>query len=137
MLHLAEKARQLAERDAEPGTRYDLSASNVDLLDPGISFGTHASLSGSRELWENTFVDPRYPAVLGFLASAVAAAIPFFGSGYLLPLENGNVTFSLYEQDMVAIRAKFRAGFVVADTLSFETGEQSWPFAVLEGDESS
>ena len=45
----------------------------------------------------------------------------------------GNVTFSLAEQDMIALRAKFRMGFVVADTVTSETGEQEYPFAVLEG----
>jgi HK97 family phage major capsid protein len=44
---------------------------------------------------------------------------------------NGNVTFSLYEQDMVALRAKFRCGFVVADPITVETGYQSYPFAAL------
>lgn len=43
----------------------------------------------------------------------------------------GNVTFSLAEQDMIALRAKFRVGFVVADTVSIETAAQEWPFAVL------
>ena len=95
MLLLAERARQLAERDALPGTRYELSASNADLLDPSISFGSHISVSVSRALWENLFIDQRYPAVLGFVASAIAAAIPFFGSGYLLPVQNGDVIFSL------------------------------------------
>ena len=95
ILLLAEKARQLAEADALVGTCYDLSASNADIADPGISFGSHISLSVSKPLWENLFLDQRYPAVLGFVASAIAAAIPFFGSGYLLPFDNGNIVYSL------------------------------------------
>ncbi len=43
----------------------------------------------------------------------------------------GNVTFSLAEQDMIALRAKFRLGFVVANTVSSETGDQEYPFAAL------
>lgn len=44
---------------------------------------------------------------------------------------SGNVTFSLAEQDMIALRAKFRLGFVVADTVTAETGQQEYPFALL------
>jgi HK97 family phage major capsid protein len=44
---------------------------------------------------------------------------------------SGNVTFSLAEQDMIALRAVFRLAFVVADTLQIETGEREYPFAVL------
>ena len=44
---------------------------------------------------------------------------------------SGNVTVSLAEQDMIALRAKFRVGFVVANTVSSETGSQEYPFAVL------
>lgn len=45
----------------------------------------------------------------------------------------GNVIFSLFEQDMTALRAKFRVGFVVADTITAETGAREWPFATLLG----
>jgi hypothetical protein len=94
-LLLAEKARQIAEVNSLLGDRYELSASNADMLDPSVSFGSHISLSVSRALWDNCFIEQRYPVVLGFVASAVAAAIPFFGAGYLLPLQNGRVIFSL------------------------------------------
>jgi Pup amidohydrolase len=94
-LKLAEKARQMAEENSSSGDRYDLSASNADMVDPSVSFGSHISLSVSRALWENFFIDQRYPAVLGFVASAIAAAIAFFGGGYVLPLQNGRVIFSL------------------------------------------
>lgn len=50
---------------------------------------------------------------------------------------SGNVTVSLAEQDMIALRAKFRVGFVVANVLTIEAGDQVWPFAAVEGDESS
>lgn len=93
-LRLVERARQLAEQDSAVGNRYYLSASNADLLDPSISFGTHVSLSVAQSLWEDLFIDQRRPAMLGFLASIMAAAIPFFGCGYLLPLQNGTVIFS-------------------------------------------
>lgn len=43
----------------------------------------------------------------------------------------GVVTVSLAEQDMIALRAKFRVGFVVANTVSSETGAQEYPFAAL------
>ena len=90
----AEQARRFAELAEEPGTQYELSASNADLSDQSISFGSHVSVSVSAALWENLFVDPRFPAVLGFVASAVAAAIPFFGAGYILPAE-GRFIYSL------------------------------------------
>lgn len=44
---------------------------------------------------------------------------------------SGNVTYSLAEQDMIGLRAKFRMGFVVADTLQSETDAQEFPFAAL------
>lgn len=45
---------------------------------------------------------------------------------------NGVVTISLAEQDMIALRVKFRLGFVVADVIKSETGAREYPFAVLE-----
>lgn len=47
---------------------------------------------------------------------------------------SGNVTYSLAEQDMVALRAVFRMGFVVADPIQVDTGgaaARTYPFAVL------
>lgn len=43
----------------------------------------------------------------------------------------GAVTLSLAEQDMIALRAKFRVGFVVADTVTSETGGREYPFAAV------
>lgn len=43
----------------------------------------------------------------------------------------GNVVFSLAEQDMIALRAKFRAAFQVADPTTIEGGSGAYPFAVL------
>jgi HK97 family phage major capsid protein len=43
----------------------------------------------------------------------------------------GNIVFSLAEQDMIALRAKFRAGFQVADPTTIEGGSGAYPFAVL------
>lgn len=39
--------------------------------------------------------------------------------------------FNLAEQDMIALRAKFRAGFQVADPTTLEGGSGAYPFAVL------
>gem|GEM_PF-4050523 len=85
----------MAQLQAGAGTQYQLSASNADLSDPSISFGSHLSVSVSTSLWENLFVDPRRPAVLGFVASVMAAAIPFFGAGYLLPTPGRETIYSL------------------------------------------
>ena len=41
-------------------------------------------------LWEELFVDHSHPATLGFVSSAIAAAIVFFGTGYLLLVEAGD-----------------------------------------------
>jgi len=43
----------------------------------------------------------------------------------------GNVLVSLAEQDMVALRFKMRAGFTVADPMTWEGGAGAYPFAVL------
>ena len=94
-LKVAEAARRRAEEAAPGGTRYLLSAANVDLSDPGISWGSHLSVSIAPALFDDLVVDPARPGVLGFVASAFAAAIPFFGSGYLMPLRDGSVAFSL------------------------------------------
>lgn len=43
----------------------------------------------------------------------------------------GNVLVSLAEQDMIALRFKMRAGFTVADPITWEGGAGAYPFAVL------
>jgi hypothetical protein len=91
----AESARQRAQEAAKSGVVYSLSTSNADLTDPAISFGTHLSMSITPALWEDLFVEHQHPAVLGFVASAIAAAIPFFGVGYLIPLRDGSTLYSL------------------------------------------
>jgi hypothetical protein len=94
-LHVAEAARRVAQAAAPSGVRYLLSAANVDALDPGVSWGSHLNVAVSGQLFDDLVVDVRRPPVLGFVASALAAAIPFFGCGYLLPLRDGSVRFSL------------------------------------------
>lgn len=44
---------------------------------------------------------------------------------------SGNVLFNLAEQDMIALRAKIRVGFQVADPTTIEGGSSAYPFAVL------
>lgn len=90
----AEEARKLAQQDAEQDIRLSLSASNADVADPAISWGTHLNVSVGEELWDDLFVDHRHPATLGHVASGMAGAIAFFGAGYLLPLRDGTI-FSL------------------------------------------
>lgn len=43
----------------------------------------------------------------------------------------GNVLVSLAEQDMIALRFKMRAGFTVADPMTWEGGTGAYPFSVL------
>lgn len=43
----------------------------------------------------------------------------------------GNVLVSLAEQDMIALRFKMRAGFTVADPLTWEGGAGAYPFSAL------
>jgi len=95
LLRVAEAARVQAQCEAEPGTQYTLSAHNVDGEDPAISWGTHDNVYITNELWEDLFAEQRHPATLGFVASAMAAAVAWFGSGYLLPLSDGSTAFSL------------------------------------------
>jgi proteasome accessory factor A len=93
----AEKARQLAQaKEAIDGgvVKYSLSTSNADVLDPSISFGTHISFCIDTPLWEDLVDEHRRPAVLGFVASALAAATVFFGNGYILPLKDGSTIYS-------------------------------------------
>jgi len=94
-LQVVEAARRRAERRAPPGTRYELATANVDALDPAISWGTHVNLSVESEVWETLLEDPRYPSVLGFVSTAIGAAVAFFGAGYVLPLKDGRCTYSL------------------------------------------
>jgi hypothetical protein len=91
----AEAARSLAQSHSDAGHAYRLAASNADTVDPGTSFGTHVSLAVDSRLWEDLFLEQRHPAILGFVSSAVAAAIVFFGAGYLLPLRDGTTIYSL------------------------------------------
>lgn len=94
-LYVAEEARRLAEQNADPGTRFILSALNVDSQDPGVSWGTHVNFTVSDDLWFDLFRRHSHPARLGFVASALAAAVAWFGGGYLLPLKDGTKLFSL------------------------------------------
>jgi len=105
VLRVVEAARQRAEAASEAGeqhaayaaggARYALSTANVDVLDPAVSWGTHVNVSIDSRLWEDLFVEHRRPAMLGFVASAMAAAVPFFGAGYLMPMRDGDVVYSL------------------------------------------
>ena len=91
----AEAARAYAEEESNDGSTFSLTTSNADMLDPTISFGTHLSMQVSKPLWEELNEDQQRPATLGFVASALAAAVPFFGAGYLLPLRDGSIIYSL------------------------------------------
>jgi Pup amidohydrolase len=93
-LKVAEAARRRAE-EINAGSRYTLSAQNVDVQDPGVSWGTHLNISISPALWHDLFTEHRHPACLGFVASAIAALVPWFGTGYILPLKDGSRIFSL------------------------------------------
>jgi proteasome accessory factor A len=92
---VVEAARARAESFLDPGSRLELTTSNSDALDAGVSFGQHLNVCVQQELWEELFVDPRRPAVLGFVASSLAAAIPFFGAGQILALTGERALFSL------------------------------------------
>jgi hypothetical protein len=94
MVQAAEKARQLAQVESEESVIYSLATSNADLLDPAVSFGTHLSVSIEKDLWEDLFHTYQRPSRLAMVASGLAAAIPFFGAGYLLPWRD-RTTYSL------------------------------------------
>ena len=92
-LRACEAARRRAEAEAAPGTRYALTTANVDILEPDISWGTHFNVAVEPELWEDlcrAMSNPRRR----FVASAIAALIPFFGAGYVMPFRSG-ARFSL------------------------------------------
>ncbi|MCO6456008.1 MAG: proteasome accessory factor PafA2 family protein [Pirellulaceae bacterium] len=113
----AEAARRRAEEAAEDGERFVLTASNADTLDPAISFGTHVSMSVEESLWSELFHEQRHPAVLGFVSSAMAALIPFFGAGYLVPLNDGSIVYSLSARAHHLSRIK-----TLSTTTPFERG---------------
>ncbi len=94
-LLVAEAARKRAQAWNDRGDAYTLTASNADLLDPAISFGTHLSLAVDASLWEDLFVEQQHPAILGYVSSAIAAAIAFFGAGHLLRLNDSSAVYSL------------------------------------------
>ena len=91
MVQVAESARRLAEAAADEDVKFWLSTSNADLHDPAISFGTHLSVSIEQDLWEDLFHCTLRPCRLSMVASGLAAAIPFLGSGYLLPLKDRTI----------------------------------------------
>lgn len=91
MVQIAEDARRLAVAASPEPVNYSLSTSNADMLDPGISFGTHLSVCIEPHLWEDLFHATWRPSRLAMVASGLAAAIPFFGAGYLLPLKDRTI----------------------------------------------
>lgn len=75
----------------------------------------------------NAIVGDRSRAVLG-----IRQDIEFkFLDQATLTDGQGNVLVSLAEQDMIALRFKMRAGFTVADPMTWEGGAGGYPFAVL------
>lgn len=94
MVQIAEEARRLAQA-ADPTVRFSLSTANADVLDPGISFGTHVSVCIESDTWQDLFQTVQCPGRLAMVASGMAAAIPFFGAGYLLPWRDGTTSYSL------------------------------------------
>ena len=87
-LRVCESARRRAEAEAPEGTLYALTTSNVDIVEPGISWGTHFNVSVEPELWEDLCLRGRSPR-RRFVSSAIAALIPFFGAGYVMPFRSG------------------------------------------------
>ncbi|MGE4001602.1 MAG: proteasome accessory factor PafA2 family protein, partial [Planctomycetaceae bacterium] len=94
MVQVAEAARRRAQADSDERATYSLSTSNADMLDPSISFGTHLSVCIEQDLWEDLFHAYQRPSRLAMVASGLAAAIPFFGAGHLLPWKD-RTTYSL------------------------------------------
>ncbi len=90
-VRIAEEARRLAQAEASDDVTYALSTANVDLLDPAISFGSHISMAIEQTLWQDLFTGYRRPSRLAMVASGIAAAIAFFGAGYLLPMKDRTV----------------------------------------------
>lgn len=88
-------------------------------------FAENASLNQNANL--HAIVGDRSRAVLG-----IRQDIEFkFLDQATLTDGAGNVVMSLAEQDMIALRFKMRAGFTVADPLTWEGGAGAYPFAVL------
>lgn len=94
-LRVVEEARRMAVDDSPRGTTLTLSTSNADALDPAISWGTHLNVSVSPDLFADLITEPRRPAVLASVSSALAAATAFFGVGHILPFRDGSTVYSL------------------------------------------
>ncbi len=91
MVQIAEEARRLAQACENEDVSYALSTANVDAADPAISYGSHISMAVEKELWKDLFNGHRRPGRLAMVASGIAAAIAFFGAGYLLPLKDRTI----------------------------------------------
>lgn len=94
MLQVADAARRRAEADLPRGSRIHLTAANADMCDPENSWGSHLNVAVKPALWDELLDDVRRPAVLNCVASVIAAAVPLFGSGLLLPTRSGDVIYS-------------------------------------------
>lgn len=123
------RRRLMNLRDGQGGLIYadNLKQSEAAASIWGVDtyFAENAALNADANL--HAIVGDRTRAVLG-----IRQDIEFkFLDQATLTDGAGNVVMSLAEQDMIALRFKMRAGFTVADPMTWEGGASAYPFAVL------
>jgi Pup amidohydrolase len=130
-LLIAERARKAVEAGTAPSIELQITAENVDPQDPSASWGTHFNVCIAKSLWEDLHADVRHPNVYSFVTSALAAATVMFGSGYLLPLQNGEVLYSLSARaphltrlDSLATTVAFQRGILNSRREGFSSEER-------------
>ena len=87
MIQLARSCRRRAVASLSEGQDLFVSVHNSDGT-LGTSWGAHQNVTVSRRLWDDLF-QQRKPHLMALLASFMAAAVPVFGQGMVVPLKRG------------------------------------------------
>ncbi len=87
MIQLARFCRRRALAALPDGQDLFVSVHNSDGT-LSTSWGAHLNVALSRRLWDDLFHD-RKPHLMALLASIVAAAVPVFGQGMVVPMRRG------------------------------------------------
>lgn len=123
------RLQNLRDGDGNPILGTDMRANGTDAV-PTI-WGVPTYLAENASLNE----EPDLHAIVGDRSRAILGIrqdIEFkFLDQATLTDGLGKVLVSLAEQDMIALRFKMRAGFTVADPMTWEGGTGAYPFSVL------
>lgn len=121
------RMQNLRDGNGDPiyATQFKSGESMASIWGVDTVFADNNSLGAAAEL--HAIVGDRSRAILG-----IRQDIEFkFLDQATLTDGQGKVLMSLAEQDMIALRFKMRAGFQVADPMTWEGGQGAYPFAAL------